>query len=116
MAARPVCLGRVQMNSKRIVPMALLAFALMGIFSMPGAHAVGNTTYYGNATTVGSCGTLCKGLTTTAGSASTATVITSFVQNAVPALDSGASSDKTGTWTSGTKISVTTWATAQTPD
>src|SRR6266487_1583145 len=98
------------------VAMRLLVATMFVMIAMPHVHAVGGNTYFTNNTTVGTCGTLCKGLTTTAGTLSTATVVSSFVEAAVPALDSGASSDKTGTWTTGATISVAAWATAQTPD
>src|SRR2546426_8675792 len=95
--------------------MMILAIA---VAAMPVGHATNNVhTFFTNATTVGTCGTLCKGLSTTSGSASTSTVVAAAVEAAVPALDSGASSDKTGTCTTcGATISVTTWATTQFPD
>ena len=95
----------------------MLILAIIAAVSVPVGHATNNVhTFFANATTVGSCGTLCKGLATASGAASLNTVQTSIVEGTVPALDSGASSDKTGLWTAGTTISVTTWATAQTPD
>src|SRR3989441_38229 len=95
--------------------MLILAIALA--VSMPVGHATNNVhTFFTNATTVGTCGTLCKGLSTTSGSASTATVQTSLAIGSSPALDGNANSKKTGTWSAGSTISITAFATTGTAD
>src|SRR3989449_2778080 len=86
----------------------MLILAIVAAVSMPVGHATNNVhTLFTNATTVGTCGTLCKGLSTTSGSASTSTVETSIAIGAVPAVDANANAKKTGTWVSGTTFTIT---------
>src|SRR2546422_4676152 len=95
----------------------MLILAIVAAVSMPVGHATSNVhTLFTNATTVGTCGTLCKGLSTTSGSASTATVQTSLAIGSSPAEDTNAASNKAATWTSGTTISITSYVTNQSPD
>src|SRR3989475_30905 len=95
----------------------MLILAIAAAVSMPAGHAANNVhTFFTNATTVGTCGTLCNGLSTTSGSALTSTVETSLAIGSSPAEDSNAASNKAATWTSGTTISVTAYATNQSPD
>src|SRR6266702_4145353 len=75
---------------------------------MPVGHATNNVhTFFTNATTVGTCGTLCKGLSTTSGTASTSTVETSIAIGSAPAKDANTNAFKTGTWASGTSFTIT---------
>src|SRR5438105_1512985 len=84
---------------------------------MPVGHATSNAhTLFTNATTVGTCGTLCKGLSATSGTTSTSTIETNVAINSSPALDVNANSKKTGTWSAGSTISITTFATTGTAD
>src|SRR2546427_6016695 len=95
----------------------MLILAIVAAVSMPVGHATSNVhTLFTNATTVGTCGTLCKGLSTTSGSASSATVQTSLAIGSSPAEDTNAASNKAATWTSGTTISITSYVTNQSPD
>src|SRR6059058_5498882 len=95
----------------------MLILAIAVAVSMPVGHATNNVhTFFTNATTVGTCGTLCKGLSTTSGSASTSTVETGLAIGSSPAEDSNAASNKAATWTSGTTISITAFATTSTAD
>src|SRR3989449_906744 len=95
----------------------MLILAIAAAVSMPAGHAANNVhTFFTNATTVGTCGTLCKGLSTTSGSASTSTVETSLAIGSSPAEDSNAASNKAATWTSGTTISITAFATTSIAD
>src|SRR3989475_719961 len=95
----------------------MLILAIVAAVSMPAGHATNNVhTLFTNATTVGTCGTLCKGLSTTSGSASSATVQTSLAIGSSPAEDTNAASNKAATWTSGTTISITSYVTNQSPD
>src|SRR2546422_5856621 len=95
----------------------MLILAIAAAVSMPAGHAANNVhTFFTNATTVGTCGTLCKGLSTTSGSASTSTVETSLAIGSSPAEDSNAASNKAATWTSGTTISITAFATTSVAD
>jgi len=98
----------------------MLILAVSLAVSMPVGHAANNVhTFFTNATTVGTCGTLCKGLQTTSGTASTATTQT-VVIGPVPALDANANAKKTGTWSSGTTFTIvglsTTSGSATAPD
>src|SRR6266567_2109048 len=75
---------------------------------MPVGHATNNVhTFFTNATTVGTCGTLCKGLSITSGTASTSTVETSIAIGSAPAKDANTNAFKTGTWASGTSFTIT---------
>src|SRR5437773_4020128 len=95
----------------------MLILAIVAAVSMPVGHATSNVhTFFTNATTVGACGTLCKGLSTTSGSASTSTVQTGLAIGSSPAEDSNAASNKAATWTSGTTISITAFATTSIAD
>src|SRR3989454_258591 len=95
----------------------MLILAIVVAVSMPIGHAANNVhTFFTNATTVGTCGTLCKGLSTTSGSASTSTVETGLAIGSSPAEDSNAASNKAATWTSGTTISITAFATTSIAD
>src|SRR5436305_2816406 len=95
----------------------MLILAIVVAVSMPVGHAANNVhTFFTNATTVGTCGTLCKGLSTTSGSASTSTVETSLAIGSSPTEDSNAASNKAATWTSGTTISITAFATTSIAD
>src|SRR3989441_9534357 len=94
----------------------MLILAVSLAVSMPVGHAANNVhTFFTNATTVGTCGTLCKGLSTTSGSASTSTVETVAIGSS-PAKDSNGASNKAATWTSGATISITTFATTSIAD
>src|SRR6266516_2823267 len=74
---------------------------------MPVGHATNNVhTFFTNATTVGTCGTLCKGLSTTSGTGSTSTVETSLAIGSGPALDANANAVKSANWVSGTTFTV----------
>src|SRR5207302_10715108 len=94
------------------------AILFLAVVFVPSGHAATNDKYFGTATSTSSaCSTLCKTLSTSSGTASTATIQSADVEAAVPALDSGASSDKTGSCTTcGATISVASFATAQSPD
>src|SRR5438094_212754 len=95
----------------------MLILAIVAAVSMPVGHATSNVhTFFTNATTVGACGTLGKGLSTTSGSASTSTVQTGLAIGSSPAEDSNAASNKAATWTSGTTISITAFATTSIAD
>src|SRR2546425_4589259 len=85
----------------------MLILAIVVAVSLPVGHAANNVhTFFTNATTVGTCGTLCKGLSTTSGSASTTTVQTSVVEGSAPAKDAGTTPAATGTWTTGATFSI----------
>src|SRR5438094_6444542 len=85
----------------------MLILAILVVVSMPVGHATNNVhTFFTSATTVGTCGTLCKGLSTTSGTASTSTAQTSVVEGAVPAVDANANAKKTGTWSSGSTFTI----------
>src|SRR5437016_5544471 len=63
----------------------MLILAIVAAVSMPAGHATNNVhTLFTNATTVGTCGTLCKGLSTTSATGSTSTVETSLAMGAGP--------------------------------
>src|SRR2546425_10673123 len=95
----------------------MLIVAIAVAVSMPVGHAANNVhTFFTGATTVGTCGTLCKGLSTTSGSSSTSTVETGLAIGSSPAKDSNAASNKAATWTSGTTISITAFATTSIAD
>src|SRR5207245_2851406 len=84
--------------------MMILAIA---VAAMPVGHATNNVhTFFTNATTVGTCGTLCKGLSTTSGTGSTSTVETSLAIGSGPALDANANAVKSANWVSGTTFTV----------
>src|SRR6266704_5700334 len=83
---------------------------------MPVGHATNNVhTFYLGSSTVGACSGKCEGLTTSAGSDDTTTT-QSVVIGSSPAKDANAASNKAATWTSGTTISITTFATTSTAD
>src|SRR6266581_1340223 len=83
---------------------------------MPVGHAMNNVhTFYLGSSTVGACSGKCEGLTTSAGSDDTTTT-QSVVIGSSPAKDANAASNKAATWTSGTTISITTFATTSTAD
>src|SRR2546428_12675914 len=85
---------------------------------MPVGHATNTVhSFYTNTTTVGTCGTLCKGLSTTSGTASTSTS-QSVVIGSSPSLDINAAAEQTGTWSagSGSTISISAWATSGAAD
>src|SRR6266516_5178825 len=96
---------------------AILILATIAAVSIPVGHATNNVhTFFTNATTVGTCGTLCKGLSTSSGSASTSTVQTSVVIGAVPSIDANANAKKTGTWSSGSTFTITGLSTTTAAD
>src|SRR5438128_2611048 len=85
----------------------MLILAIVAAVSMPVGHATNNVhTFFTNATTVGTCGTLCKGLSTTSGTASTSTVETSLAIGSAPALDANANAVTSANWVSGTTFIV----------
>src|SRR5438132_2789508 len=85
----------------------MLILAIVAAVSMPVGHATSNVhTLFTNATTVGTCGTLCKGLSTTSGTGSTSTVETSLAIGSGPALDANANAVKSANWVSGTTFTV----------
>src|SRR5947208_10458006 len=85
----------------------MLILAIVAAVSMPVGHATNNVhTLFTNATTVGTCGTLCKGLSTTSGTASTSTSETSIAIGSGPALDANANAVKSANWVSGTTFTV----------
>src|SRR5436309_1182061 len=85
----------------------MLILAIVAAVSMPVGHATNNVhTFFTNATTVGTCGTLCKGLSTTSGTASTSTVKTSLAIGSAPALDANANAVTSANWVSGTTFTV----------
>src|SRR5438874_8137237 len=85
----------------------MLILAIVAAVSMPAGHATNNVhTLFTNATTVGTCGTLCKGLSTTSGTGSTSTVETSLAIGSSPALDANANAVKSANWVSGTTFTV----------
>src|SRR6266581_4616896 len=85
----------------------MLILAIVAAVSMPAGHATNNVhTFFTNATTVGTCGTLCKGLSTTSGTGSTSTVETSLAIGSGPALDANANAVKSANWVSGTTFTV----------
>src|SRR5438128_5372123 len=85
----------------------MLILAIVAAVSMPVGHATNNVhTFFTNATTVGTCGTLCKGLSTTSGTASTSTVETSLAIGSAPALDANANAVTSANWVSGTTFTV----------
>src|SRR5207244_10794974 len=64
-------------------------------FSMPVVRAGSNVhTYYTNTTTVGTCVTLCKGLSTSPGTTSTSTVVNNIAEAASPTIDANSNSKK----------------------
>src|SRR6266567_5139661 len=86
---------------------AILILATIAAVSIPVGHATNNVhTFFTNATTVGTCGTLCKGLSTTSGTGSTSTVETSLAIGSGPALDANANALKSANWVSGTTFTV----------
>src|SRR6266566_9956470 len=86
---------------------AILILATIAAVSIPVGHATNNVhTFFTNATTVGTCGTLCKGLSTTSGTGSTSTVETSLAIGSGPALDANANAVKSANWVSGTTFTV----------
>src|SRR5438034_9898482 len=85
----------------------MLILAIVAAVSMPVGHATNNVhTFFTNATTVGTCGTLCKGLSSTSGTGSTSTVETSLAIVPAPALDANANAVKRSNWVSGTTFTV----------
>src|SRR5437660_7030420 len=85
----------------------MLILAIVAAVSMPAGHATNNVhTFFTNATTVGTCGTLCKGLSTTSGTISTSTVETSLAIGSSPALDANANAVKSANWVSRTTFTV----------
>src|SRR5467141_2028540 len=85
----------------------MLILAIVAAVSMPVGHATSNVhTFFTNATTVGTCGTLCKGLSTSSGTSSTSTVETSLAIGSGPALDANANAVKSANWVSGTTFTV----------
>src|SRR5713226_9223364 len=95
----------------------MLILAIVAAVSMPVGHATNNVhTFFTNATTVGTCGILCKGLSTTSGTASTSTVETSLAIGSGPAIDGNANAIKTGTWSAGTSFTITSLSTTSSPD
>ena len=95
---QPVFLGG-KVKARRVSLTAMLILAIAVAVSMPVGHATNNVhTFFANATTVGTCGTLCKGLSTTSGTASTSTSETSIAIGSGPAIDGNANAKKTGTW------------------
>src|SRR5213596_349275 len=85
----------------------MLILAIVAAVSMPVGHATNNVhTFFTNATTVGTCGTLCKGLSSTSGTGSTSTVETSLAICSAPALDANANAVKSANWVSGTTFTV----------
>src|SRR6267378_306473 len=85
----------------------MLILAIVAAVSMPAGHATSNVhTFFTNATTVGTCGTLCKGLSTTSGTGSTSTVETRLAIGSGPALDATANAVKSANWVSGTTITL----------
>src|SRR2546422_7245314 len=85
----------------------MLILAIVAAVSMPVGHATNNVhTLFTNATTVGTCVTLCKGLSTTSGTGSTSTVETSLAIGSGPALDANANAVTSANWVSGTTFTV----------
>src|SRR5213083_1535528 len=85
----------------------MLILAIVAAVSMPVGHATNNVhTFFTNATTVGTCGTLCKGLSSTSGTGSTSTIETSLAIGSSPALDANANAVKSANWVSGTTFTV----------
>src|SRR5213080_1052523 len=85
----------------------MLIVAIVVAVSIPAGHAANNVhTLFTNATTVGICGTLCKGLSTTSGTASTSTSETSIAIGSGPTLDANANAVKSANWVSGTTFTV----------
>src|SRR3989454_5642303 len=85
----------------------MLILAIVVAVSMPVGHATNNVhAFFTTATTVGTCGTLCKGLSTTSGTASTSTVETSLAIGSAPALDANANAVTSANWVSGTTFTV----------
>src|SRR2546426_489292 len=85
----------------------MLILAILVVVSMPVGHATNNVhAFFTTATTVGTCGTLCKGLSTTSGTASTSTVETSLAIGSAPALDANANAVTSANWVSGTTFTV----------
>src|SRR3989441_11311933 len=85
----------------------MLILAIFAAVSMTVGHATNNVhTLFTNATTVGTCVTLCKGLSTTSGTGSTSTVETSLAIGSGPALDANANAVKSANWVSGTTFTV----------
>src|SRR2546421_6385400 len=85
----------------------MLILAIVAAVSMPVGHATNNVhTLFTNATPVGTCVTLCKGLSTTSGTGSTSTVETSLAIGSGPALDANANAVESANWVSGTTFTV----------
>src|SRR5438094_810316 len=94
----------------------MLILATAVAVSMPVGHATNNVhTFYLGSSTVGACSGKCEGLTTSAGSDDTTTT-QSVVIGSSPTEDVNAGSNTAATWTSGTTISITTFATTSTAD
>src|SRR5437879_12884549 len=90
----------------------MLILVIVAAVSMPAGHATNNVhTLFTNATTVGTCGTLCKGLSTTSGTGSTSTVETSLAIGSGPALDANADAVQSANWLSGTTLIVAVFST-----
>src|SRR5438034_5554457 len=95
----------------------MLILAIVAAIGMPVGHATNNVhTFFRNATTVGTCGRLCKGLPISSGGASTSTSETSIAIGSGPAIDGNANAKKTGTWSSGTTFTITSLSTSSSPD
>src|SRR6267143_6589518 len=104
-------------QARKVSLTAMLILAIVAAVSMPVGHATNNVhTFFTNATTVGTYGTLCKGLSTTSGAGSTSTVETSLAIGSGPALDANANAMKTGTWSSGTTFTITGLSTTTAAD
>src|SRR6267143_2773949 len=94
-------------QARKVSLSAMLILAIVAAVSMPAGHATNNVhTLFTNATTVGTCGTLCKGLSTISRTSSTSTVETSFAIGSGPALDANANAVKSANWVSGTTFTV----------
>jgi len=94
-----------------------MILAIVVAVSMPVVRAGANVhTFYTNTTTVGTCGTLCKGLSTSPGTTSTSTVVNNIAEAASPTIDANSNSKKTGTWSSGTTFTITGLSTTSTSD
>src|SRR5436189_4972564 len=85
----------------------MLILAIVAAVSLAVGHATNHGhSFFTNATTVGTCGTLCKGLSSTSGTGSTSTVETSLAIGSAPALDANANAVKSANWVSGTTFTV----------
>src|SRR6058998_1944750 len=105
--------GRVEAAKLRLLTALILCLVAV---AMPIGHAVNNvhTFYLGSASQAG-CSGKCEQLSTSSGSADTATS-QSIVIGSAPAIDANGNAKRTGTWSSGSTFTITGLSTSSSPD